>query len=113
MDESTPRLPHFLRVARALAKVSGVALPAAAFIGSATPGCADSDGGAGSGGAGGSYVSAGIGSAVIPHDAGAGGATNGDGMGGFFPMDSGDEDAGSSSSSGGFLVMDAGEDGGV
>jgi hypothetical protein len=109
MDESTPRLPHFLRVARALAKVSGVALPAAVFISSATPGC---DGGAGSGGAGGSYTSAGIGSAVLPHDGGTGGASSSsESSGGFHVMDGGDGDASSSSS--GFVVMPDGCDGGV
>jgi hypothetical protein len=42
MSEHNPtKIPHFLRVVRALAKVSSVAIPVTALITTVTPGCGD------------------------------------------------------------------------
>jgi hypothetical protein len=97
-ESCAPReAPHFLRVVRALARLSGAALPVAAIVSTVVPGCHDGtwygepympeifDGGAGGGGGASDGHDGGpIGTIAMPDggESGAGGAGGGRGAGG-------------------------------
>ena len=98
MNDGPNRLPHFLRVARSLARVSSVAIPVAAVLASSVPGCgarsglewmggttsgAGGSGGAGGGeGGGGGYgVGGSVGTGIVVMSSSATGVYDGGGVG--------------------------------